>query len=157
MNPTLVQQIDAMEGSAFFKVEVSSQTNRIYLTEGLNGLAVFTQNSETDLLERNSQFPIGDASCFDGNNEVSTHCYAWAVDEVNELVAVTYGVFETPLDGGYQLITQPEGEGGGGGALAQLGVTPVPEPHALILQGVGVLALAGLARLRRRTEQRRRR
>jgi hypothetical protein len=158
-NPVLAQPlIPASAGSAFFKVEVSSQRNRIYATEGIYGLTVFIQDPETGELDPapESRFPIGvgDANCsFDGNG-VADVCWTWAVDEVNELVGVTYGVFESPLDGGYQLITQTV-DGEGGGALALLGATPVPEPHALMLHGVGVVALAGLARLRRRSEQRR--
>ena len=65
-------------------------------------------------------------------------------------------MFISPLGGGYQLITQPV-NGNNGEVLQLLGATPVPEPHALMLQGVGILALAGLARLRRRSLQRRER
>ncbi len=154
--PVLAQPIiPASVGSAFFKIEVSSERNRIYTTEGLYGLTVFVQDPDDHMLdpEPESRYPIGDASCnfVDG---VADDCWAWAVDEVNELVAVSYGKFESPLDGGYQLITQPV-NGVGGQVLGMLGSTPVPEPHALLLQGVGVAALAGLARLRRRSEQRR--
>jgi hypothetical protein len=162
VNPTLVQdRIPAPEESAFFKVEVSSAKNRIYVTAGLYGLAVFIQNPETGELvpePETPRFTIGDESCgFDGNG-VADICWAWAVDEEGELVAVSYGVLGPPLslDGGYQLITQSV-NGNNGEVLELLGATPVPEPHALILQGVGILALAGLGRLRRRGVQRRER
>jgi hypothetical protein len=50
---------------------------------------------------------MGDERCgFDGDG-VSDVCWAWAVDEVGELVGVTYGVLDSPLGGGYQLISMP--------------------------------------------------
>ena len=144
-------------GSAFFKVEVSSRDNRIYVTEGLYGLAVFIQDPETRLLgpEPETRFPIGvgDERCDFDEGGVSDICWAWAIDEVGELVAVTYGVLGPPHAGGYQLISMPtdsvEGE-----ELMALQATPVPEPHLLLLQGFGVLAVAGLGRLRRKRRER---
>ena len=50
-NPVLFQPvIPASAGSAFFKVEVSTRDNRIFVTEGLYGLAVFIQDAETGML-----------------------------------------------------------------------------------------------------------
>ena len=166
-NLVFVQLIPASPGSAFFKVEISDQGNRIYVTEGLYGLAVFIQDPETGMLDPmpETRFPIGigDERCgVYVDDVVAELCWAWAVNEVavvngqavDELVAVSYGVFVAPFDGGYQLISQsPVSEAGL--ELELLGATPVPEPHALMLQGVGVLALAGLGRLRRRGLQRR--
>ncbi|MCH8891729.1 MAG: hypothetical protein IH827_11735, partial [Myxococcales bacterium] len=154
-NPVLFQPvIPASAGSAFFKVEVSTRDNRIFVSEGLYGLAVFIQDPETGLLgpEPETRFPIGmgDARCgfVDG---VSDICWAWAIDEHHELLGVTYGVFDSPLGGGFQLISMPmnavDGE-----ELEILSATPLPEPHLLLLQAVGVLAVAGLGRLRRRRQ-----
>jgi hypothetical protein len=84
---------------------------------------------------------------------VSDICWAWAIDEVGELVGVTYGVLDSPLGGGYQLITMPTNSVEGA-VLKTLQATPVPEPHLLILHGVGVLAVAGLGRLRRKRQER---
>jgi len=152
-NPVLFQPvIPASPGSAFFKVEVSIRDNRIYVTEGLYGLAVFIQDSETGLLgpAPEIRFPIGmgDNRCgfVDG---VSDICWAWAIDEHHELLGVTYGVTSSPLGGGYQLITMPT-NAVDGDVLEILQATPVPEPHLLLLQGIGVFAVAGLARLRRK-------
>jgi hypothetical protein len=149
--------IPASAGSAFFKVEVSSQRNRIYVTEGINGLAVFIQDPETGLLgpEPETRFPIGmgDERCSFNASGVSDICWAWAIDEVGELVGVTYGVLDSPLGGGFQLISMPV-RSVEGVFLKTLRATPVPEPHLLILQGVGVLAVAGLGRLRRRHRER---
>ena len=145
--------IPASAGSAFFKVEVSTRDNRIFVTEGLYGVAVFNQDPETGLLgpEPEVRFPIGegDESCDFDAGGVSTNCWAWAIDEHHELLGVTYGVTSSPLGGGYQLITMPT-NGVEGEVLEILSATPVPEPHLLLLQGVGVFAIAGLARLRRR-------
>ena len=159
-NPLLAQPvIPASEGSAFFKVEVSSRDNRIYVTEGLYGVAVFIQNPDRApdagplLPEPEARFPIGegDSDCnFVDGSGVSTNCWAWGIDEVGELVGVTYGVLDSSLSGGYQLITMPPTHSVGGAVLKTLRATPVPEPHLLLLQGVGVLAVAGLGRLRRR-------
>jgi cysteine-rich repeat protein len=155
--------IPASEGSAFFKVEVSSHDNRIYVTEGLYGVAVFIQNSaldsdpEADPLLRvtKAQFAVGedDPNCSFDEGGVSTNCWAWGIDEVEELLGVTYGVLDTPLSGGYQLITMPA-KSIDNKRLKKLRAAPVPEPHLLILQGVGVLAVAGLGRLRRRRRER---
>ena len=154
--------IPAPEGSAFFKVEVSSHDNRIYVTEGLYGVAVFIQNPDLDpeadppesdplLRVPEAQFAIGedDPNCNFDEGGVSTNCWAWALDEVRELLGVTYGVTGSTLGGGYQLITMPA-RSVQGVELRTLHAKPVPEPHQLILQGVGVLAVAGLGCLRRR-------
>jgi len=159
-NPVLAQAvIPTPPGTAFFKVEVSTLNNRIFVTEGLYGVAVFIQNPALDsdpaadplLRVPEAQFPIGegDPSCSFDEGGVSTNCWAWALDEVRELLGVTYGVFESPLLGGYQLITMPA-ESVDGEELQILHATPVPEPRQLILQGIGVLAVAALVRLRRR-------
>ncbi|MDX1389731.1 MAG: hypothetical protein R3344_11115, partial [Acidobacteriota bacterium] len=157
-NPVLFQPvIPASPGSAFFKVEVSSHDNRIYVTEGLYGVAVFIQDPSTGMVgpvpEVRFAIGEGDANCdFDGGG-VSTNCWAWAIDENHELLAVTYGVFETPTLGGFNLITMPidsvEGE-----ELMTLRATPAPEPHQLIRPAVGGLGVGGLARLRRRRAER---
>jgi hypothetical protein len=153
-NPFEVQRIAASPNTAFFKVEVSSRDNRIYVTEGISGLASFIQ-LETGELVLEKRFPIGvgDERCSFDEGGVSDICWAWAIDEVGELVAVTYGVLGSPQAGGYQLISMPrrsvEGE-----VLRTLNAIPVPEPRLLILQGVGVLAVAGLGRLRRRRRDR---
>ena len=156
--PVLAQPVIlASAGSAFFKVEVSSQRNRIYVTEGLYGLAVFIQDSETGLLgpDPETRFPIGmgDERCKFDVAGVSDICWAWAIDEVGELVAVTYGVLDSPLSGGYQLISMPT-RSVENDVLITLQATPVPEPRLLILQGVGVLGVAGLGRLRRKRGKR---
>ncbi len=168
-NPVLAQPvIPASPDSAFFKVEISDQSTRIYVTEGRYGLAVFIQDPATGMLgpapEARFAIGVGDGRCgsfVDG--VVAEFCWAWAVNEVavvdggdvDELVAVSYGVFNNPpYEGGYQLISQsPVSEEGF--ELELLGATPVPEPHALLLQGIGVLALAGLGRLRTRSLRRR--
>ncbi len=75
------------------------------------------------------------------------------IDERHELLGVTYGVLDSPLGGGYQLITMPTNSVEGA-VLKTLRATPVPEPHLLILQGVGVLAVAGLGYFRRRRRER---
>jgi len=151
--------IPARVGTAFFKVEKSSRDNRIFVTEGLYGVAVFIQNPaldsdpEADPLLRvpEAQFSIGedDPNCIFDEGGVSTNCWAWALDEVRELLGVTYGVTGSTLGGGYQLITMPA-KSVQGQELRTLHAKPVPEPHQLILQGVGLLAVAGLGRLRRR-------
>jgi hypothetical protein len=156
-NPVLAQPvIPASAGSAFFKVEVSSEQNRIYITEGLYGVAVFIQDPETGLLgpEPEARFPIGvgDERCSFDEDGVSDICWAWAIDEDHEFLGVTYGVSNLPLGGGFNLISMPM-ESVEGEVLQILGATPVPEPHLLILQGVGVLALAGLGRLRRKRRE----
>jgi cysteine-rich repeat protein len=166
-NPEPAQDvIPASEGSAFFKVEVSSHDNRISVTEGLYGVAVFIQNPDLDpeadppesdplLRVPEAQFAIGedDPNCDFDEGGVSTNCWAWGIDEVDELLGVTYGVFELPFTGGYQLITMPT-RSVEGAVLKKLRATPVPEPHLLLLQGVGVLAVAGLGRLRRKRRER---
>jgi hypothetical protein len=148
-NPFEFQHIGASPNTAFFKVEVSSRDNRIYVTEGISGVAVFNQ-LPNGALSLEKRFPIGesDARCsfVDG---VSDICWAWAIDEVGELVGVTYGVLGSPQAGGFQLISMPT-RSVEGTLLKTLKAIPVPEPHLLILQGVGVLAVVGLGRLRRR-------
>jgi hypothetical protein len=146
--PTEFQRIDAAPNTAFFKVEVSSQINRIYVTEGISGLAVFKQEVD-HTLTRDTQLPIGegDGRCGFDVNGVSDVCWAWAIDEVGELVGVTYGVLGSQLSGGYNLISMPPNAVAGEPLKV---LEAVPEPHALLLQGVGVLAVAGLGRLRRR-------
>jgi len=164
-NPVLAQAVfPASPGTAFFKVEVSTHDNRIFVTEGTYGVAVFIQNPAFDddpsadplLRDLDSQIAIGvgDPNCnFDAGEMVSTNCWAWALDEVLELLGVTYGLTGSPLSGGYQLITMPA-NGSNGAVLKKLRATPVPEPHLLILQGVGVLAVVGLGRFRRRRSER---
>jgi hypothetical protein len=151
--PFELQRIGASPNTAFFKVEVSSRVNRIYVTEGTSGVAVFNQLPGGALsLEERFAIGEGDPRCsfVDG---VSDICWAWAIDEVGELVGVTYGVLDSPLGGGYQLITMPTNSVEGA-VLKTLQATPVPEPHLLILHGVGVLAVAGLGRLRRKRQER---
>jgi cysteine-rich repeat protein len=152
-HPIEIQRIPASPNTAFFKVEVSSRDNRIYVTEGISGLTSFIQLQSGQLaLEKRIPIGAGDGRCtFDDG--VSDICWAWAVDEVGELVGVTYGVLASPQAGGFQLISMPT-VSVEGAVLKRLSATPVPEPHLLVLQGVGVLALAGLAR-RRRAQQRR--
>ena len=148
-NPFEFQHIGASPNTAFFKVEVSSRYNRIYVTEGISGVAVFNQLPNGALsLEKRFAIGEGDERCsfVDG---VSDICWAWAIDEVGELVGVTYGVLDSPLGGGYQLISMPT-ESVEGEVLKILQAIPVPEPHLLLLQAVGVLAVAGLGRLRRK-------
>ena len=76
---------------------------------------------------------------------------AWGAEEKG---LVAHYTFEEVGTGAY-LIQDKTVNGNDGEVLQLLGASPVPEPHALMLQGVGVLALAGLARLRRRSQQRR--
>ncbi len=145
-NPVEFQRIAASPNTAFFKVSISSHDNRVYATEGISGLAVFNQ-LEDGMLALEKRFPVGEgeARCsFDDG--VSDICWAWAINEEGELVGVTYGVLGSPLGGGYQLISMPTVSVEG----AQLKrLQAVPEPHLLILQGVGALGLAVLARRRR--------
>ena len=157
-NPVFAQPvIPASEGSAFFKVVVSTNDDRIVVTEGLYGVAVFIQDPETGLIgpEPEVRFAIGegDERCDFDEDGVSTNCWAWGIDEHQELLGVTYGWFDSPTSGGFQLITMPtdsvEGE-----VLMTLQATRVPEPHLLILQAVGVLGLASLGCLRRRRRER---
>jgi hypothetical protein len=152
-NPVLFQPvIPASAGSAFFKVDVSTHENRIQVTEGLYGVAVYNQDSETGLLgpvpEMRIPIGVGDSRCSFVNGK-SDICWAWAIDEHHELLGVTYGVTSAPIGGGFQLITMPE-NAVDGEVLEILRARPVPEPHLLLLQGIGVFAVAGLARLRRR-------
>lgn len=93
--------------SAFFKIEISTVDDRIYATEGLEGLAVF-RRLENGFLLRDRQIPIGvgDERCTftDGVADV---CWTWAVDEVDQTVAVTFGIWPSASDeGGYVLINQ---------------------------------------------------
>jgi cysteine-rich repeat protein len=154
-NPVLSQPvIPASPNTAFFKVEVSSRDNRIYVTEGISGLASFIQRPSGELVLE-ERFPIGvdDDRCTFDEGGVSDVCWAWAIDEVGELVSVTYGVLDSPQAGGFQLISMPR-RSVQGVLLKTLKATPIPEPHLLILQGVGVLAVAGLGRLRRKRRER---
>jgi len=143
-----VPRFPATNNSAFFKAEVSSANNRVYVTDGIGGLAVFIQE-EDGTLTHDTNFPIGegDGRCSFDVNGVSDVCWAWAIDEVGELVGVTYGVLGSPLGGGYQLISMPPNAPNGEPLKI---LEAVPEPHALLLQGIGVLAVAGLGRLRRK-------
>jgi hypothetical protein len=153
-NPVEVQHFAASPNTAFFKVEVSSRDNRIYVTEGINGVASFIQLSSGELvLEERLPIGVGDERCSFDEGGVSDICWAWAIDEVGELVAVTYGVLGPPHAGGYQLISMPS-RSVQGAVLRTLKAIPVPEPHLLLLQGVGVLAVAGLGRLRRKRRER---
>jgi len=152
-NPTEFQRIAASAGSAFFKVEVSSRDNRIYVTEGIDGVAVFRQLDGGQLsLEERFPIGVGDPRC-SFSDGVSDICWAWGIDEQQELLGVTYGVLDSPLGGGFQLISMPL-NAVDGTVLRTLQAVPVPEPHPLLLQGVGALALAGLDRLRRRRRRR---
>jgi len=149
-NPIEIQRIAASPNTAFFKVEVSSRDNRIYVTEGISGLAVFKQLSDGTLtLEGRFAIGDGDARCSFADG-ISDICWAWAIDEVGELVVVTYGVLDSPLSGGYQLISMPRHSVDGVVLKKLAAPRPVPEPHLLMLQGVGALALVGLGRLRRK-------
>jgi cysteine-rich repeat protein len=153
-NPVEVQRFAASPNTAFFKVEVSSRDNRIYVTEGISGVASFIQLKTGELvLEERLPIGVGDERCSFDEGGVSDICWAWAIDEVGELVGVSYGVLGPPHAGGYQLISMPrrsvEGE-----VLRTLNAIPVPEPRLLILQGVGVLAVTGLGRIRRRRRER---
>jgi hypothetical protein len=148
--PFEFQRIGTSPNTAFFKVEVSSRDNRIYVTEGISGVAVFNQLPSGALsLEKRFAIGEGDERCNFDEGGVSDICWAWAIDEVGELVGVTYGVLDSPQAGGYQLISMPT-RSVEGAVLRTLKAIPVPEPHLLLLQGVGVLAVAGLGRLRRR-------
>jgi cysteine-rich repeat protein len=152
-NPVEIQRIAASPNTAFFKVEVSSQRNRVYVTEGISGLAVFNQLYDGTLaLEKRFPIGVGDQRC-NFSDGVSDACWAWGVDEVGELVGVTYGILGSPPGGGFQLISMPV-DSVAGTALKTLQATPVPEPQLLILEGVGVLAVAGLGRLRRTRRRR---
>jgi hypothetical protein len=152
--PVEVQRIAASPNTAFFKVEVSSRDNRIYVTEGISGLAAFRQLADGKLvLEQRFAIGEGDGRCSFDSDGVSDICWAWAIDEVGELVSVTYGVLGSPQAGGYQLISMPR-RSVAGAVLKTLKATPIPEPHLLILQGAGVLAVAGLGRLRRKRRER---
>jgi len=153
-NPVEIQRIPASPNTAFFKVEVSSRDNRIYVTEGISGLTSFIQLPSGQLvLEERFPIGVGDDRCTFDEGGVSDICWAWAIDEVGELVSVSYGVLGSPQAGGYQLISMPR-RSVQGAVLKTLRATPVPEPHLLILQGVGVLAVAGLGRLRRKRGER---
>jgi hypothetical protein len=148
-NPIEIQRVAASPNTAFFKVEVSSQRNRVYVTEGISGLAVFNQlENGTLALEKRFPIGVGDERC-KFTNGVSDACWAWGVDEVGELVGVTYGILGSPRGGGFQLISMPV-ESVAGAELRTLQAIPVPEPGLLVLQGIGILAVAGLGRLRRK-------
>jgi hypothetical protein len=68
---------------------------------------------------------------------------------------VTYGVLGSPLSGGFQLIDLPATNAAGAALeVIEAPPRPAPEPRLLLLQGIGVLAIAGLARLRRRRRER---
>jgi hypothetical protein len=142
-NPFEIQRISAPVGSAIFKVEISSsQQNRVYVTEGIYGLSVYFRLPNGALVLED-RYPIGegDARC-NFVEGVADVCWTWAVDEVDELVGVTYGVLGTPPhEGGYQLISQTQ---------FSIEALDIPEPHLLLLQGSGLLGLAALSRLRRR-------
>ena len=90
-----------------------------------------------------------DARCFDNDGISMDTCWAWAIDEHHEVLAVTYGEFVSPAGGGFQLFTMPT-NAVNGAVLKKLQATPVPEPHPLLLQAVRVLAVAGLGCLRRK-------
>jgi hypothetical protein len=152
-HPVEIQRIPASPNTAFFKVEVSSRENRVYATEGISGVAVFDQLPDGTLsLEKRFPIGVGDPRCHftDGVSDV---CWAWGIDEVDELVGVTYGILGPPRGGGFQLIDMPVNSVSGS-ALRVLQAIPLPEPHLLILEGAGVVAVAGLAQLRRRRRQR---
>jgi hypothetical protein len=155
-NPIEFQRFAAAPNTAFFKVEVSTANTRILATEGINGLAVFTQLADGTMVH-DQQFAIGegDGRCHFDAFGVSDVCWAWALDEVGELVGVTYGVLGSPLSGGFQLIDLPATNSAGAALeVIEAPPRPAPEPRLLLLQGIGVLAVAGLARLRRRRRER---
>ncbi|MBW2577559.1 MAG: hypothetical protein JRE38_05765, partial [Deltaproteobacteria bacterium] len=109
----------------------------------ISGLASFMQLPSGELVLE-ERFPIGvdDDRCTFDEGGVSDICWAWAIDEVGELVSVTYGVFDLPQAGGYQLISMPR-RSFEGVLLKTLKATPIPEPHLLILQGVGERSTQG--------------
>jgi hypothetical protein len=107
--PSETQRILVKDGtsSAFFKVEISERENRVYASEGLNGLTVFHQWTADGSLTFDSRIPIGveDPLCnVDPVSGESDACWAWAIDESGRLVGVTYGVWPgSPLGGGFVL------------------------------------------------------
>lgn len=108
-NPALPFEVQTIPtDSAFFKVEISTVDDRVFATEGLEGLAVFRRIANGSLL-RDRQIPIGvdDERCSFDEGGVADVCWAWAVDEQERMVGVTYGIWPSEVDeGGYVLVDQ---------------------------------------------------
>jgi hypothetical protein len=143
-NPTEVPGDPIDTDLAFYKVAVSDYGRRLFVTEGLCGLAIFAIDG-ADLDEvMPSPIPIGGEveDCTDPNAGGS---WAWAIDEQHGLVAVTRGVLD-PRGGGFELLEFLEIQDFQGDFVQSL-----PRPGAVVLLGAGVLLplLAGRRRARR--------
>jgi hypothetical protein len=88
--PSVHQRLPAPAGSATYKVDVSQDGARAFVTQGTAGLSIYTIGMDGTL------FPEEERPIAAGLASGADCCWSWSVDEADGEVVVGFGKFEQP-------------------------------------------------------------